>query len=65
MKPLVSVCICTYNAENYIAETLETVINQTYKNMEILILDQNSSDKTPDIIMDYVKKDDRITLFSL
>lgn len=65
MKPLVSVLICTYNADKYIAKTLDSVINQTYNNMEILILDNSSSDNTVNIINDYVKKDSRIKLFTL
>lgn len=64
-RPLVSVCLCTFNVENYISETLESIINQTYKNMEILILDQNSSDKTLGIIKQYEKKDCRIKVYSL
>lgn len=65
MRPLVSVCICTYNCAEFISETLETVINQTYKNLEINILDQNSSDNTMEILMSYHLRDPRITVHSL
>lgn len=64
MFPLVSVCICTYNAEKFIEETLKTVLNQTYKNMEILILDNNSSDHTLEILKKYEKLDSRIKIYS-
>lgn len=49
-KPLVSVLICTYNAEKFIESTLFSVLNQTYKKIEVLVLDNASTDKTLDII---------------
>lgn len=48
--PLVSVLICTHNAEKFIKSTLESVLCQCYKNIEILILDNDSTDKTVPII---------------
>ena len=49
-KPLVSVLICTYNAEKTIKQTLESVLHQTYENIEVLIHDDGSKDKTLDVI---------------
>ncbi len=49
-KPLVSVLICTYNAERTIKQTLDSCLNQTYNNFEILIHDDKSSDNTVKII---------------
>jgi len=43
---MVSVIIPVYNSEKYIAETIESVLNQTYKNIEILVVDDCSRDKT-------------------
>jgi glycosyltransferase involved in cell wall biosynthesis len=59
-EPLVSVIIPTYNSEKYIEETLKSVLNQTYKNFEILIIDDGSSDSTNTIVEQYIKKDKRI-----
>ena len=47
---LVSICIPTYNSEMYIEECLESVIDQSYKNLEIIISDNNSEDNTLEIL---------------
>jgi len=57
--PLVSICIPVYNGEPYIFKTLNSAINQTYKNLEIVIFDNCSTDKTAEIIKSF--KDSRIT----
>lgn len=49
-QPLISVCIPTYNGEKYLLEALKSVKNQTYKNIEIIISDDSSSDNTLNII---------------
>ena len=61
-SPLVSVILTTYNGEKYIAETLESVLNQTYTNLEIIIVDDASTDNTVQIIKSY--NDKRIKLYS-
>lgn len=61
-NPLVSVLIATYNSEKYIATTLESIIQQTYKNLEILIADDASQDNTKDIVRKYQIKDKRIIM---
>jgi|GEM_PF-2989596 len=48
--PKISVIICTYNCEKYIKKTVKSILDQTYKNIEILILDNASTDKTVKII---------------
>lgn len=50
LYPRVSVLICTFNAERFIKNTLSSVLDQTYKNIEILILDNASSDTTVQIV---------------
>ncbi|ALC82511.1 MULTISPECIES: teichuronic acid biosynthesis protein TuaG [Bacillus] len=59
-KPLVSVITPSYNAENYIKDTIESVRNQTYQDWELVIADDCSTDRTRQIIEEYTKKDDRI-----
>lgn len=54
-KPLVSVLICTHNAEKFIASTLTSVLNQTYRNIQLLVLDNDSSDETVKIVQDLAR----------
>lgn len=63
--PLVSVFILCYNHEKYVAESIESVINQTYKNIEIIIVDNASIDNSRTIIESYVMKDNRIKFFPM
>ncbi len=60
MKPLVSVVIPAYNAANFLNETIESVIFQTYPNWELIIVDDGSTDTTADIAKNYAQKDSRI-----
>jgi glycosyltransferase involved in cell wall biosynthesis len=60
---LVSIVMTTYNGEKFIKEQLESIINQTYKNLEIIICDDGSTDKTVYLIKEYQKKDNRIKLY--
>jgi glycosyltransferase involved in cell wall biosynthesis len=60
--PLVSVIIPAYNAERFIARTLESVITQTYKNLEILVVDDGSQDRTAEIVESFIQKDSRVIL---
>lgn len=64
-KNLVSIIMPTYNSENYISESIKSVINQSYENWELLITDDFSTDNTIKIIHDFQKQDDRIILFNL
>jgi glycosyltransferase involved in cell wall biosynthesis len=59
-QPLVSICIPTYNGERFLKETLESVVQQTYTNLEIKISDHSSSDSTLDVIRSF--DDPRIVL---
>ena len=53
MPPLVSVCIGAYNRERYIRETLDSVFAQTYPNLEIIVVDDASTDRTVELIRSY------------
>jgi len=64
-SPLVSVIIPTYNSENFIRLTLESVLSQSYQNIEIIIVDDNSSDSTLDIIKDISEDNPKIKYYSL
>lgn len=64
-QPLVSIITPSYNAEEYIGETIESVLNQDYQNWEMIIVDDISTDSTVDIIKKYAKKDKRIRYFIL
>ncbi len=57
---LVSVIIAVYNVEKYLKKCIESVINQTYKNMEIFLVDDGSTDNSSKICNDYKKMDSRI-----
>lgn len=56
----ISVIIPIYNVEKYLRRCLETVINQTYKNLEIILVDDGSRDGCPAICDEYAKKDSRV-----
>ena len=58
--PVLSVIVTSYNIEDYLAGCLDTVINQSLRDMEIIVVDDGSSDRTPDIIREYAEKDSRI-----
>lgn len=60
MNTLISVLIPVYNVERYLVECLDSVISQSYSNLEIIIVDDGSSDNTPLICDEYAKKDGRI-----
>ena len=62
-EPLISVALCTYNGEKFLLEQLESILAQTYKNLEIIIVDDCSTDGTTEIIKAYAEKDKRIKLF--
>ena len=63
LEKLVSVCINAYNSADVIGETLESVLNQTYKNLQIIVVDDCSTDNTAEIVKSY--DDDRIELYTL
>lgn len=62
-QPLVSVIMPVYNAEKYLSEAIESIVNQNYQNWELLIVDDGSKDRSISIVESYTKKDSRIRLY--
>lgn len=60
MSKLVSIITPTYNSEKYITDTINSVINQTYRNWELIIVDDCSTDTTVRIIKNFIEEDHRI-----
>jgi glycosyltransferase involved in cell wall biosynthesis len=60
---LISIAMCTYNGEKYLREQLDSLIHQTYKNLEIIIVDDSSNDSTMNILKKYEQLDRRIKVF--
>ena len=58
--PKVSIVIPTYNVESYLRECLDSVVNQTLKDIEIICVNDGSTDNSLQIIQEYAAKDDRI-----
>lgn len=62
-SPFVSIIVASFNYENYIKQTLNSLIDQTYKNFEIIVVDDGSRDNSIKIIKQYVKKHSNIFLY--
>lgn len=60
MKPLISVIVPVYNVEKYLEKCVDSIINQTYSNLEIILVNDGSPDNCPQICDEYAKKDKRI-----
>lgn len=58
----VSIVLPVYNGEENLEKSIESILNQTYQNIQLILVDDCSTDKTPDIIDTYIKKDSRICL---
>ena len=64
MEKLLSVIIPVYNGEKYISKCLDSILQQSYKNLELIIINDGSKDNSLKILQDYKEKDDRITLIN-
>ncbi|WP_299017518.1 glycosyltransferase family 2 protein [uncultured Polaribacter sp.] len=62
-QPLVSIITPSYNSSDYLSETIKTVLSQSYKNWEMIIVDDCSTDATEKIVNSYLEKDSRIKFF--
>lgn len=63
-QPAVSILVPIYNTEKYLRQCLESITNQTLKNIEIICIDDGSTDKSPEIIKEYQEKDSRIKVIT-
>lgn len=63
MSPLVSVLMTAYNREQFIAQAIESVLSSSFVDFEFIIIDDNSTDKTFEIIQNYKLRDNRIQTF--
>lgn len=61
---LITIIMPAYNSQKYISSAINSVINQTYQNWELIVVDDGSSDKTKSIVSDYISENDNIKLFS-
>ena len=59
-NPLISIIIPVYNVEKYLDRCIESIVNQTYKNLEIILIDDGSTDNSPQICDKWGEKDNRI-----
>lgn len=62
IKPMISVLVPLYNVEKYIARCLDSILNQSFQNFEIIIVNDGSLDSSIDIALQYAEKDDRIKI---
>src|SRR5580693_4962244 len=59
-SPTVSVCLPVYNGANYLGQAIDSVLAQTFEDIELLIADDCSTDSTKEIIQEYSSKDKRV-----
>lgn len=63
-NPLISIIVPVYNVEKYLPDCLDSIINQSYTNIEILCINDGSEDKSNSILAEYAKRDNRIRVFA-
>jgi glycosyltransferase involved in cell wall biosynthesis len=62
-RPVVSVAMCTYNGERFLTKQVESILAQTYSNIELVIVDDCSKDSTPEIAKGFEERDSRVKFF--
>ena len=63
-RPLISIIIPVYNAERYIRRCIESVLSQTYKEIQVILINDGSTDNTLSILEEYSRSDSRIQLIN-
>ena len=64
VEPKISIIIPVYNVERYLRECLDSVVNQTLKDIEIICVNDGSTDGSTSILKDYASQDDRIVVIN-
>ena len=59
-EPLISIIVPVYRVESYLSRCVDSLLAQTYQNLEIILVDDGSPDQCPQICEDYAKKEERI-----
>lgn len=60
--PLVTIALATFNEEDFVSESIESILNQSYENFELIVVDDCSSDNTLEIVTRY-SSDERVSLY--
>ncbi|MBF8277258.1 MAG: glycosyl transferase family 2 [Candidatus Brocadiaceae bacterium] len=63
--PLISVVMPVHNGQNYLADAIDSILMQTHRNLELIIVDDGSSDATSGILLDYVRRDAKIQVITI
>ena len=63
-KELISIITPMYNGKQYVSQTIESVLSQTYHNWEMIVVDDGSKDDSPEIVKRYIDRDNRIRLYT-
>lgn len=64
-KPTISVLMPAYNAQQYLAQTVESVLAQTFRGFEFIIVDDGSTDRTPQMLAEYAARDERVRVLTI
>ncbi len=64
-EPLISVIIPAHDSAGTIGTAIESILNQTWKNLEVIVADDNSKDSTKEVVLSYIKRDSRVSYHAL